>query len=120
MENGRITHAACKNPEDQERLLSYIDTDEGSRYFGEVAIGTNYGIQKHTKNILFDEKIGGSIHMAIGEGFQEAGGKNTSAIHWDMINDMTQMGKIYADGELFYENGQFLTEVLPGEERTMG
>ncbi len=120
VENGRITHAACKNPEDQERLLSYIDTDEGSRYFGEVAIGTNYGIQKHTKNILFDEKIGGSIHMAIGEGFQEAGGKNTSAIHWDMINDMTQMGKIYADGELFYENGQFLTEVLPGEERTMG
>ena len=52
------------------------------------------------------------MHMAIGEGFREAGGKNTSAIHWDMINDMTKEGKIYADGELFYENGHFLPEVL--------
>lgn len=107
---GRITAASCKNKEMQTQLLSYIDTDEGSHYFGEVAIGTNYGIQRHTKNILFDEKIGGSMHMAIGDGFQEAGGKNESAIHWDMINDMTRMGKIYADGELFYENGRFIEE----------
>ena len=112
VEKGRIVEAVCKGAEKNANLLSYIDTDEGSRYFGEVAIGTNYGIQKHTKNILFDEKIGGSMHMAIGEGFQEAGGKNTSAIHWDMINDMTNEGKIYADGELFYENGHFLPEVL--------
>ena len=112
VEKGRIVEAVCKDAEKNANLLSYIDTDEGSRYFGEVAIGTNYGIQKHTKNILFDEKIGGSMHMAIGEGFQEAGGKNTSAIHWDMINDMTKEGKIYADGELFYEKGHFLPEVL--------
>ncbi len=112
VEKGRIVEAVCKDETKNEDLLSYIDTDDGSRYFGEVAIGTNYGIQKHTKNILFDEKIGGSIHMAIGEGFQEAGGKNTSAIHWDMIQDMKQGGRIYADGELFYVNGQFLQEVL--------
>ena len=79
---------------------------------GEVAIGTNYGITRHTKNILFDEKIGGSMHMAIGEAFREAGGKNESAIHWDMINDMTREGRIYADGELFYENGKFREEAL--------
>lgn len=112
VKDGRIEEASCADKEKEANLLSYIDTDAGSRYFGEVAIGTNYGIQKHTKNILFDEKIGGSMHMAIGEAFQEAGGKNTSAIHWDMINDMTKEGKIYADGELFYEKGKFLTDVL--------
>lgn len=107
VEKGRIIEASCKNKGKEKQLLSYIDTDEGSRYFGEVAIGTNYGIQRHTKNILFDEKIGGSMHMAIGEAFREAGGKNESAIHWDMITDMTQEGKIFADGVLFYENGKF-------------
>lgn len=112
VENGRIMEATCKNEEKNEQLLSYIDTDEGSRFFGEVAIGTNYGITKHTKNILFDEKIGGSMHMAIGEAFKEAGGKNESAIHWDMITDMCAEGKIYANGELFYANGKFLAEVL--------
>lgn len=112
VEQGMITDACCENREKQGLLFSYIDTDEGSRRFGEVAIGTNYGIRRHTKNILFDEKIGGSIHMAIGEAFQEAGGKNESAIHWDMINDMAGGGQIYADGELFYENGQFREEVL--------
>lgn len=112
VEKGRITEACCADAEKNETLLSYIDTDEGSRYFGEVAIGTNYGIQRHTKNILFDEKIGGSMHMAIGEAFPEAGGKNTSAIHWDMINDMTKDGKIYADEILFYVNGKFREDVL--------
>lgn len=112
VKDGRIEEASCADKDKEANLLSYIDTDAGSRYFGEVAIGTNYGIQKHTKNILFDEKIGGSMHMAIGEAFQEAGGKNTSAIHWDMINDMTKEGKIYADGELFYEKGKFLPDVL--------
>lgn len=112
VEKGRIVEARCADLEKNTTLLSYVDTDEGSRYFGEVAIGTNYGIQRHTKNILFDEKIGGSMHMAIGEAFPEAGGKNTSAIHWDMINDMTKEGKIYADGILFYVNGKFLEEVL--------
>lgn len=112
VENGRIIEATCKNKVKEKQLLSFIDTDEGSRYFGEVAIGTNYGIKQHTKNILFDEKIGGSMHMAIGEAFHEAGGKNESAIHWDMITDMTKEGKIFADGELFYVNGKFQEELL--------
>lgn len=114
VEKGRIVSASCENKDKEALLHSYIDTDEGSHFFGEVAIGTNYGIQRHTKNILFDEKIGGSMHMAIGEAFQEAGGKNESAIHWDMINDMTQEGRISADGIVFYENGKFLEEVRKG------
>lgn len=112
VESGRIIEAVCQNKEQESLLLSYIHTDEGSCYFGEVAIGTNYGIQRHTKNILFDEKIGGSMHMAIGEAFLEAGGKNESAIHWDMITDMTLEGKIFADGQLFYENGKFKEEII--------
>jgi len=81
---------------------------EGARYFGEVAIGTNYNVQRATKNILFDEKIGGTIHMALGQSYAQAGGKNQSAIHWDLIADMRQGGEIYADDELFYKDGRFL------------
>jgi len=95
-----------------ELLKTMIGFDEGSKRFGEVAIGTNYGIGEFTKNMLFDEKIGGTIHMAIGDSMPEAGGKNKSNIHWDMLCDMRQGGRIYADGELFYENGRFIEEVL--------
>lgn len=112
VENGLIINVNCKNEEMKERLMSYIDTDEGSKRFGEVAIGTNYGIKKFTRNILFDEKIGGTIHMAIGAAMPEAGGVNESAIHWDMINDMTECGQICADGQCFYKNGRFIDEVL--------
>ncbi|MDU4830387.1 MAG: aminopeptidase, partial [Clostridium perfringens] len=80
--------------------------------FGEVAIGTNYGIKKFTRNMLFDEKIGGTVHMAIGDSMPEAGGKNRSSLHWDMLCDMRNGGRIYADGELFYENGEFKKEIL--------
>lgn len=88
--------------------LDYIFTIPGARRFGEAAIGTNYNIQRITKNILFDEKIGGAIHMAIGQSYLQAGGKNESAIHWDMITDMTQGGEIWADGEKIYQDGRFL------------
>lgn len=81
---------------------------EGTRRFGEAAIGTNYNIQQMTKNILFDEKIGGTVHMAIGQSYLQAGGKNQSTVHWDMITDMTETGEIYADGEKIYEKGRFL------------
>jgi aminopeptidase len=81
---------------------------EGARHFGEAAIGTNYGIQQMTKNILFDEKIGGTIHLALGQSYLQAGGKNQSSVHWDLINDMRSGGEIYADGERIYRNGQFL------------
>lgn len=80
----------------------------GARRLGEVAIGTNYRIQRFSRNILFDEKIGGTVHMAIGQSYLQTGGKNESAIHWDMIADMKQGGQIFADGVKIYENGLFL------------
>ena len=92
----------------QNMLEKTLDTDEGSRSIGEIAIGTNYGIQQFTKNMLFDEKIGGTMHMALGAGYPESGSSNVSAIHWDILKDMKDGGKVYADGELFYENGKIL------------
>lgn len=89
-------------------MLDSIMEIEGAKYFGEVAIGTNYNITKATKNILFDEKIGGTIHMAIGQSYIQTGGKNQSSVHWDMIADMTLGGQIIADGKLIYQNGKFL------------
>ena len=94
--------------EQGQDILDQIMDIPGARFFGEVAIGTNYLIQQATKNILFDEKIGGSIHMAIGQTYYQAGGKNESSIHWDMIADMKHGGQIFADGTLIYENGIFL------------
>jgi aminopeptidase len=104
-EAGKVTRATARKNE--AFLLSTLDTDEGSRYLGEWAIGTNYGINRFTGNILFDEKIGGTIHMALGNSYPETGGKNTSAIHWDLICDMREQSEIAADGEVFYRNGQF-------------
>lgn len=89
-------------------FLDYIFTLPGTRRFGEAAIGTNYAIRRMTKNILFDEKIGGTIHMAIGQSYLQCGGKNESSVHWDLITDMTQGGEIWADGTCIYRNGQFL------------
>lgn len=80
---------------------------EGARRFGEAAIGTNYDIDRFTKQILFDEKIGGTIHMAVGQSYLQAGGKNESSVHWDMIADMRRGGRVEADGRVIYENGQF-------------
>jgi aminopeptidase len=108
--DGVVVEASAKKGE--ELLKTMIEFDEGSKRFGEVAIGTNYGIKEFTRNMLFDEKIGGTIHMAIGDSMPEAGGKNKSNIHWDMLCDMRKGGRIYADGELFYENGKFKEEVL--------
>lgn len=89
-------------------FLDEIFQTPGARRFGEAAIGTNYNINRFTKNILFDEKIGGTIHMAVGQSYFQTGGKNESSIHWDMIGDMTNGGEIFADDEKIYENGQFL------------
>lgn len=91
-----------------KQVLDQIFAIDGARYFGEVAIGTNYKIQKPTRNILFDEKIGGSIHMAVGQSYLQTGGKNQSAIHWDMIADMKSGGEIIADGKVIYKDGYFL------------
>lgn len=89
-------------------LLDEVFKIEGSRRFGEAAIGMNEGINRFTKNILFDEKTGGTIHMAIGASYPETGGKNESSLHWDLINDMRDGGKIFADGVCVYENGRFV------------
>jgi len=94
--------------EQGQDILDDVFSIPGANYFGEVAIGTNYNIQQATRNILFDEKIGGTIHMAIGQSYKQTGGKNQSTIHWDMITDMTESGEIYADGKLIYEKGKFL------------
>jgi aminopeptidase len=110
VKKGKVVNATAEKG--QDLLNSLLETDEGSCHFGEVAIGTNYGIEDFTRNMLFDEKIGGTVHMAIGDSMPEAGGLNRSTIHWDMLCDMRNGGKIYADGELFYENGKFLSEIL--------
>ncbi len=102
---GKVVEASAEK--NQDFLISMLDTDKGARYLGEFAIGTNKRINRFIKNILFDEKIGGTIHMALGFGFAEIGGKNESAIHWDLICDMRDGGQIFADGELFYESGKF-------------
>lgn len=94
--------------EEGKEILDKVFAIEGGRRFGEVAIGTNYNIQRTTRNILFDEKIGGSIHMAVGQSYKQCGGKNESTVHWDMISDMKNGGEIIADGVKIYENGKFL------------
>jgi aminopeptidase len=104
--NGRVEQA--KADKNLDFLLKTLETDAGSRYLGEFAIGTNFDINRFTGNILFDEKIGGSFHMALGAGYPETGSKNKSAIHWDMICDMRKDSEILVDGEMFYQNGQFV------------
>lgn len=107
-ENGRVVRAeASKN---EQFLLAALDIDPGARFLGEFAIGTNYHIQRFTGQILFDEKIGGSFHLALGNSYPQTGGINTSAIHWDLICDLRPGGSIWVDGELLYQDGQF---VLP-------
>jgi aminopeptidase len=102
-EKGKVVkEKASKN---QELLTSQLNTDAGARYLGEFGIGTNYGIQKFTKNMLFDEKIGGTIHLAAGAGYPESGSRNESGIHWDMLCDMND-AEIKVDGDLFYKNGK--------------
>ncbi len=105
-EGGKVVEAKAKKNETY--LLQVLDTDAGSRFLGEFAIGTNGGIQRFTKNILFDEKIGGSIHLAVGNGYPETGSVNRSAVHWDMICDMRDGGEIWVDDAILYRNGAFL------------
>ena len=102
---GKVVEASAGKGED---LLGELIKIEGADRIGEFAIGTNYGITRFTKNMLFDEKMGGTIHIAIGRGYPETGSLNKSAIHWDILKDMKKGGEIYADEEPFYKNGKFL------------
>lgn len=104
--DGLIVDASAKKNE--EWLMTQLDLDEGARRLGEFAIGTNWEIQHVTGNTLYDEKIGGTIHMAIGRSIPESKGTNISSVHWDMVHDMKDGGEIYIDNELFYRAGEFI------------
>ncbi len=106
--DGKVVKATADKNEDF--LLKKLDTDPGARYLGEFAIGTNERIDRFTGQILFDEKIGGSFHMAVGHGYPESKSENDSAIHWDMICDLRKGGEITIDGELFYKDGKFVVD----------
>ena len=105
-ENGRVIEARAERNE--AYLQKMVNLDEGSNVMGEFAIGTNTGIQKFSRNILFDEKMGGTMHIALGSGFPELGSKNISALHWDIITEMREGGQVFVDGELFYDSGEFV------------
>ncbi len=104
--DGLVVKATAESNETY--LTSVLDTDPGARRLGEFAIGTNRDIQQFTGSILFDEKIGGTVHMAVGQGYAETGSVNESLVHWDMICDMRQGGTITVDDELFYKDGEFV------------
>ncbi|NIS79050.1 MAG: aminopeptidase [Anaerolineales bacterium] len=107
-EKGKVVKASAEK--DEAFLLQILDTDEGARFVGEFAIGTNEGINHFSKNSLFDEKINGTFHMALGAGLPEVGGENKSAIHWDMVCDLRPGGEIWVDDELLYKDGEFVIE----------
>lgn len=104
-EEGQVVKATASKNEDFMRAT--LHTDPGASYLGEFAFGTNFGIQRFTRSILFDEKIGGSMHMAFGAGYPITGSQNKSGLHWDMICDMRDGSEVRVDGELFYQNGEF-------------
>ncbi|HEX8079100.1 MAG TPA: aminopeptidase [Jatrophihabitans sp.] len=102
--DGRVVDATAGAGEDF--LMSMLSTDDGARYVGEVAFGLNYAVGRFTGNTLFDEKIGGTMHVAVGQSYPHTGGRNRSSIHWDMVTDLRD-GEVYVDGELCYEKGRF-------------
>ena len=112
-ERGSVVAAEASRGDDY--LQSLLAMDDGARVLGEVAFGMNYEIDRFTRNILLDEKIGGTMHLALGAGFKQAGGDNSSALHWDMICDLREEGEVYADGELVWKAGSFVAEPAPLE-----
>lgn len=116
-EKGKVVDA--KAGKNAEFLIEMLDQDEGARYLGEIAIGTNYDITEYTRNTLFDEKIGGTFHAAVGAGYPETGNTNASGLHWDMVCDLRPAagsggGTISADGEVFHRDGRFVFDDWPG------
>ena len=110
-EDGRVVAAEAAGGE--AYLQSLLRLDEGASGVGEIAFGLNYEIDRFTRNILFDEKLGGTLHLALGMGFQDLGGLNRSALHLDLICDLRREGEVYADGELVWRNGSFLQDPQP-------
>jgi aminopeptidase len=111
-ERGRVVKFKASKGEDF--LKEMLDQDEGARNLGEIAIGTNYNIKEYTKNTLFDEKIGGTFHAAVGAGYPESGNTNESGLHWDMVCDLRKGGTIEIDGEVISRDGKFLFPNWPG------
>jgi len=108
---GRVVD--CSASKNEDFLIKMLDQDKGSRILGEIAIGTNYRIQRYMKNTLFDEKIGGTFHAALGASIIESGGRNKSGLHWDMVCDLRKGGTIEADGKAISRNGRFLKASWP-------
>ena len=105
-EDGKVVDASAEQGE--EFLIEMLDTDDGARRLGEIGIGTNFGISTGTQEILLDEKIGGTVHLAVGMSYPESGGTNQSAVHWDMVCDLRQGGSITVDGTELQRDGRFL------------
>ena len=105
-EAGKVVDASAERGE--EYLLKLLDTDEGARRLGELGIGTNYGIDRGTREVLLDEKLGGTVHMAVGASYPESGGTNESAVHTDLVCDLRLGGKLEVDGVVMQENGKFI------------
>ncbi|HEY7087203.1 MAG TPA: aminopeptidase [Tepidisphaeraceae bacterium] len=112
--NGKVIDAGASKGADF--LMSMLDMDAGSRFLGECAIGTNFGITKYTRNTLFDEKIGGTVHFALGAGYPETGNKNESGLHWDMVVDLRKGGYVEIDGVKVNVDGKFTKAGFPGPE----
>jgi aminopeptidase len=112
--NGKVVEASADKGE--EFLFSMLDTDAGSRFLGECAIGTNYDIARYTKNTLFDEKIGGTVHFALGAGYPETGNKNESGLHWDMVVDLRRGGYVEVDGVKVNVDGRFTRDGFPSPQ----
>lgn len=113
--NGRVVDASASKGEDF--LIQMLDQDRGSRCLGEIALGTNYTVREYTRNTLFDEKIGGTFHAAVGAAYPETGGRNESGLHWDMVCDLRKGGRIEVDGKVISTNGRFLNKAWPQPTR---
>jgi aminopeptidase len=105
-DKGRVVQASARKNE--EFLIKTLDTDEGARVLGELGIGTNYGIKEFTGSTLLDEKMGGTVHLAVGASYPESGGTNESSVHWDMVCDLRRGGRVTVDGDVLMEDGELL------------
>ncbi len=103
---GEVVKASARSNE--ELLHQLLAMDEGAKRIGEFGVGTNFGINRFCYDILYDEKIGGTVHLALGRAYHECNGVNDSALHWDIVKDLRRQGEIYLDGKKVFENGKFL------------
>ncbi|MCK6461065.1 MAG: aminopeptidase [Planctomycetes bacterium] len=108
---GRVVD--CSASHNEEFLVKMLDQDKGARVLGELALGTNYSIKEYSKNTLFDEKIGGTYHAALGAAYPESGGTNKSGLHWDMVCDLRKGGVVRVDGKVISKNGRFAEATWP-------